>query len=39
MVVTIGGNKTEEKIKEFEKRKVLCFRDPSEITSVLKYLK
>ena len=39
MVVTIGGNKTEKKIEEFEKRKVLCFRDPSELTNILKYLK
>jgi len=39
MVVTIGGNKTEKKIEEFEKRRVLCFRDPSELSSILKYLK
>lgn len=39
MVVTIGGNKTEKKIEEFEKRKVLCFRDPFELSSILKYLK
>lgn len=39
MIVTIGGNKTEKKIEEFEKRKVLCFRDPYELSSILKYLK
>lgn len=39
MIITIGGNKTEKKIEEFEKRKALCFRDPSELTSILKYLK
>lgn len=39
MVVTIGGNKTEEKIKEFEKRKVLCFRDPKELSDILRLIR
>ncbi len=39
MIVTIGGKKTERQLENFEKRKVLCFRDPSELSDILKYLK
>lgn len=39
MVVTIGGKKTEKQLEEFEKRKVLCFRDPADLSKILRYLK
>ncbi len=39
MLVTIGGNKTENKIKDFENNKVLCFRDPKDLSDVLRLLK
>ena len=38
-VLTIGGNKTEEQVKEFEKRKVLCFKDPKDLSDILRLLK
>jgi len=38
MLVTIGGNKTENKIKDFENNKVLCFRDPKDLSGVLKLI-
>lgn len=38
-VLTIGGNKTESQIKIFEKNKILCFKDPRELSVLLKLLK
>jgi len=37
-VLTIGGEKTETQIKEFERNKVLCLRDPRDAVEVLKSL-
>jgi acyl-CoA synthetase (NDP forming) len=38
-ILTIGGNKTEGQVKEFEKRKVLCFKDPKDLSDILRLLK
>jgi len=35
-VLTIGGNKTQAQVNDFEKRKVLCFKDPKDLSDILR---
>jgi acyl-CoA synthetase (NDP forming) len=37
-LVSVGGSKTDKQLADFEKQKVLCFKDPKDLSRILKQI-